>query len=149
MKEAKTVGQTKDAGFQIGLRKTFPISADTAWDFLFSNEGLATWLGELMSSDVELNKTYKTKDGIEGKIKILKPLSHVRLTWKKKNWTNVSTVQIRVISAKDKTTISFHQEKLLNSAQRDEMKNHWADIMDKVSKKMATIYQLGQITHLT
>ncbi len=89
-----------------------------------------------MSNNLELNKTYKTKDGIEGKIKILKPLSHIRLTWKKKNWINISTVQIRVINAKDKTTISFHQEKLLDSAQRDEMKNHWANIMDRLSKKL-------------
>ncbi|MEJ7683796.1 MAG: hypothetical protein WKG06_39240 [Segetibacter sp.] len=40
MKEAKTVGQTKDAGFQIGLRKTFPISADTAWTFCFQMKDL-------------------------------------------------------------------------------------------------------------
>ncbi len=136
MGEAKTVGQTKDAGFQIGLRKTLPISVNNAQDFLFSNEGLDIWLGKLMSNNLELNKTYKTKDGIEGKIKILKPLSHIRLTWKKKNWINISTVQIRVINAKDKTTISFHQEKLLDSAQRDEMKNHWANIMDRLSKKL-------------
>ncbi len=30
MGEAKTVGQTKDAGFQIGLRKTLPISVNNA-----------------------------------------------------------------------------------------------------------------------
>ena len=50
MKESKTVRQTKDAGFQIGVRKTLPISIDKAWDFLFSDEGLEIWLGKLMLS---------------------------------------------------------------------------------------------------
>lgn len=136
MKGVKIVGQTKDAGFQIGVRKTLPISIAKAWDFLFSTEGLEIWLGKLTLNDLQLNKPYKTEDGIEGKVKILKPLSHIRLTWKKKNWTNISIVQIRVINAKDKTTIGFHQEKLLESAQRDEMKNHWNSIIDKVAKKI-------------
>lgn len=136
MKETETVGQTKNAGFQIGVRKTWPISINGAWDFLFSDEGLEIWLGKLMTNKLGLNKTYITEDGTEGKIKIVKPLSHIRLTWKKKNWTNMSTVQIRVINAKDKTTISFHQEKLLDNAQRVEMKNHWTNIIDKLSKKL-------------
>jgi len=28
-------------GFQIGIRKTFTVSIETAWDFLFSEKGLA------------------------------------------------------------------------------------------------------------
>ncbi len=30
------VGKTKDVGFQYGIRKTFPVSSEKAWDFLFS-----------------------------------------------------------------------------------------------------------------
>ena len=83
-----------------------------------------------------MNKAYKTEDGTEGKIKILKPSSHIRLTWKKQDWTNISALQTRVINAKDKTTISFYQEKLLDSTQRNEMRDHWSEIIEKLSKKL-------------
>jgi len=33
MEKSKTIGQTKDTGFQIGVRKTFAVSVETAWPF--------------------------------------------------------------------------------------------------------------------
>lgn len=132
----KIIGQTKDRGFQIGVRKTLPVSYDIAWDFLFSDEGLRVWLGKINTDEFELSKTYKTKDGIEGKINVLKTNSHIRLTWKPKNWANTSAIQIRVINAKGKTKISFHQDKLLDSIQRDEMKKHWDAVLEKITETL-------------
>lgn len=137
MKEVKEIGQTKDVGFQVGVRKTFPVSAEKAWEYLFSDEGLTIWLGKLKSGDFEITQAYQTTDGKEGVIKVFKELSHIRLTWKEKEWTNVSTVQIRVINAKDKTTISFHQEKLLYSKQRKEMKRYWDNVIEKLAKQFS------------
>jgi uncharacterized protein YndB with AHSA1/START domain len=133
MEKTRSVGQTKDAGFQIGVRKTFPVSANQAWDFLFSDQGIAVWLGDVDPNNFELNKTYKTKEGTEGKPSILKPYSHIRLTWRKKGWDNTSIVQLRVISSKEKATISFHQEKLTDSNQRAEMKAHWDKVIEQIS----------------
>ena len=139
MKKDKIVGQTKDVGFQIGVRKTFNISNKTAWDFLFSEKGLSTWLGKISIENFELDKPYKTKEGIEGKVNTFKPYSHIRLTWKPKHWTNISAVQIRVIKAKDKTTISFHQDKLLDEKQRVEMKIHWDKVIGKIKTELTNI----------
>jgi uncharacterized protein YndB with AHSA1/START domain len=135
MEKDKIIGQTKDVGFQIGVRKTFNISTETAWDFLFSDKGLSTWLGKISIENFGLDKTYKTKEGIEGEVNTLKPYSHIRLSWKPKNWTNISAVQIRVINAKGKATISFHQDKLLDSKQRDEMKIYWDRIIAKIENE--------------
>jgi hypothetical protein len=136
MEKDKIIGQTKDVGFQIGVRKTFNISIEIAWDFLFSDKGLSIWLGKISIENLELDKPYKTKEGIEGKVNVFKPYSHIRLTWKPKNWTNISAVQIRVIKVKDKTTISFHQDKLLDSKQRVEMKNHWDTVVKKIESEL-------------
>ena len=136
MEKDKIVGQTKDVGFQIGVRKTFSVPIEMAWDFLFSDKGLSTWLGKMNTENFGLDKPYKTKEGIEGKVNTFKPYSHIRLTWKSKNWTNTSTVQIRVIKAKDKTTISFHQDKLLDSKQRVEMKIHWDKVIEKIKTEL-------------
>jgi hypothetical protein len=45
----KPVGLTKSAGFQIGVRRTLPMTQEKAWELLFSQEGLQIWLGDLSS----------------------------------------------------------------------------------------------------
>ena len=86
-------------------------------------------VGEL-ENELELKKEYKTKRGIKGFVRVFKLNYHIRLNWKKKNWENMSTIQIRVIGNQEKTTIAIHQEKLLNSEQRTEMKEYWTKIME-------------------
>ena len=131
----KQIGQTKDVGFQFGLQKTFPHEFEKMWDFMFSKNGLNTWLGEL-KEELKVKKTYKTKDGIEGLVRVFKPLSHIRINWKKKDWENMSTVQVRVIKKNDKSIISFHQEKLLNAEQRAEMKAYWNEKMKDITNEL-------------
>ncbi len=137
MEKTKVVGQTKDAGFQIGVRKTFAVPVQTGWNFLFSEAGVSTWLGKINFESLELHKPYKTKEGIQGKVNVFKPGSHIRLTWKPKHWTNTSVLQIRVIPSKEKTTISFHQDKLLDSNQRDEMKKYWDKVIEKIENEIS------------
>ena len=128
----RQTGKTKDVGFQFGIRKTYSISLESAWDVLFSKKGINIWLGEL-NAELKIKEKFKTKNGIEGFVRVLKPYSHIRLNWKMGHWTNLSTVQIRVIGTNGKTTVSFHQEKLLNSDQRNEMKEYWNEIIDRIS----------------
>jgi uncharacterized protein YndB with AHSA1/START domain len=129
------IGQTKDRGFQIGVRKTFNVSVETAWDFLFSDIGLPVWLGDISLADFELDKPYKTKEGIEGKINTFTPYSHIRMTWRPENWVNTSTLQIRVFNTKGKAIISFAQDRLLDYQQRAEMKTHWDGVVEKIEKQ--------------
>lgn len=136
MQTERLIGQTKAVGFEIGVSKTIAVSQQEAWDFLFSEEGAAIWLGETNWSEFEENKTYRTTDGIEGLIKVFKPMSHIRLTWKLPDWKNFSTVQVRVIGTKKKTRISFHQEKLTGPEQRMEIKKRWDDVMTILERKL-------------
>ena len=131
----KQTGQTKDVGFEFGLRKTFPFDFDDMLDFMFRGKGLEIWLGEL-ESDLELSKNYRTKDGIEGFVRVFKPDSHIRINWKKKAWTNISTVQVRVLKKNDRSTISFHQEKLADAGQRAEMKEYWNKKMQAITDEL-------------
>ncbi len=133
---AKPIGKTQDVGFQFGLQKTFPISEEKAWDFMFSEAGLKIWLGDLEKA-LSLKENYKTKNGIEGFVRVFKPYSHIRMNWKKRDWENMSTVQVRVIGKDDNNTlISFHQEKMLDSNQRAEMKEYWNQKMDQISREI-------------
>lgn len=132
----KQVGKTKDAGFQFGIRRTFDLSLEEAWDFLFSDKGLGIWLGE-QSESLNPGQKYHTTAGITGEVRVLKPYSHIRITWKQPDWTNTSTLQIRVINNAGKTTISIHQEKLAGADQRTVMSEYWNVVMDNLRKELA------------
>ena len=139
MEVEKKVGQTKNAGFQIGVRKTFSVSIDVVWDFLFTKQGLDIWLGHLDQDNPDFTKVYLTHEGVQGKITVFKPQSHIRLTWKPENWTNTSILQVRLINTKGKTTVSFHQEKLANNNQREEMKAHWERVIEQIKKELSLL----------
>ena len=89
-----------------------------------------------MKNELEIKKECETENGTKGLVRVFKPNSHIRLNWKPKNWENMSTIQIRVIGHQEKTTVSIHQEKLLNSEQRAEMKEYWNEIMEKITNKI-------------
>lgn len=135
MEETKVKGLTKNSGFQIGVRRTFSVPAEKAWKFMFSKEGIQLWLGQLDSYNLGVNTEYRSTTG-EGMVKVFKPHSHIRLTWKKKNWDNISTLQIRIIDSKGRATISFHQDKLESAKQREEMKAYWEGQLNKIEEKI-------------
>jgi len=135
MTNDRIIGQTKAAGFQVGVRRSFSISQEDAWSFLTSSDGLNLWLGESTGISLIPGQTYTTTLG-SGEIRIVKPLQQLRLTWQKEGWERPSTVQIRILSKADnKTTISFHQEKLSDQYVREEMKIYWETILEKIGER--------------
>ncbi|WP_225340292.1 SRPBCC family protein [Lysinibacillus capsici] len=132
----RIIGQTKSVGFQIGVRRTFPISQEQAWALLTTTEGVRTWLGESTSVIFEPGHKYHSKTG-SGEIRIVKPLEQLRLTWQKEEWSKPSTVQIRILpKCVNKTTISFHQEHLSDQTVREEMKGHWESVLDLIKERV-------------
>ncbi|MFA1738360.1 SRPBCC family protein [Lysinibacillus fusiformis] len=125
MESHKSIGLTKTVGYQVGVRKTFPISQQQAWSIITAEEGLNAWLGGGENIILEPGHQYRTMVGT-GEIRIVKPLLQLRFTWQKEGWQRPSTVQIRILSKENnKTTISFHQEHLADQQIREEMKRYW------------------------
>lgn len=130
----KAIGQTKSAGFEIGVRRTFEVPVMRAWEAIISEKGVKLWLGEVPGMKWEKGETYKTKDGTEGEIRVINHGSHLRITWWPQNWEKASTIQIRVIPNGEKTTISFHQENLAGADDREEMRQRWEYVLDELEK---------------
>ena len=118
-KMERKIGLTKDAGWQFGIRKTVPAELETVWDFLFSETGTYTWLKGA-------NKEFST----------LKSFSHIRTKWKLETWTNDATLQMRLISNANNTTIAFHIDNMLNETQREEARNYWKEILSEIVQKL-------------
>lgn len=69
----RIIGQTKTVGFQVGVRRTLPITQEKAWQLVSSPEGLALWLGEGGCIHLHPGAQYQTDLGA-GEIRIVKPL---------------------------------------------------------------------------
>ncbi|NEW06752.1 SRPBCC domain-containing protein [Paenibacillus sp. SYP-B3998] len=139
MTRARRVGQTATVGFQIGVRRTLPVSPEEVWKVLTSPEGRQDWLGNLEDVRFTESHNYETVEGTTGEFRVVKPLHQIRLTWQPKNWPQPSTLQIRLIAIQaGRTTISFHQEKLAGEQQREAMKLRWeiaiANLHDRIKE---------------
>jgi uncharacterized protein YndB with AHSA1/START domain len=131
MAERREVGSTADAGYQIGVRRTVPASEERVWARLLSPAGLQIWLGGF--SGVDAGMQFAFPSGVSGEIRVYKPWSHLRLTWRKPEWDAPSVLQVRVIPARTGTTLSFHQDHLHGPAERAAMKAHWERVIEDLA----------------
>ena len=130
------IDKTKSVTLQLGVSKIFTVSIETMWEFLLSDNGIAVWLGEINSDEFEIGKAFKTQEGIEGKLTIFKPDSHLRMAWKLKNWAKFSIIEIRITNSKGKARVLFHHTKLYEMEQRIEMKKYWEAILIRIKNKL-------------
>jgi len=132
----KPVGVTKDAGVQIGVRKTVALAKEKAWDFLVSPQGLKLWIGEVPSFRLEKGFEFESAEGVSGKLTVVKPYHKLRLTWKRKEWDRPSRLQIYVLAASPgKTTIAMHQEMLEDIYMREMMRRHWEQMLKEFAEQ--------------
>lgn len=134
MTSAKTTtGPTASQGWTVGIRRTFPINTDRAWELLFTQPVLGEWLDKKADLPFQKGDAYTTKNGIHISVSSVTTSKVIRMKWQKTGESNASTLQIRVIPAKEKTTISFHHEWLKDAAEKTTMKTYWENVLDKIA----------------
>ena len=124
------VGRTRDAGWQIGARRTFNVRIEDAWNWLTSSEGARAWLGEPQNLSFIKGEEYFLVDGSQGEVRVFKPNSHLRITYQPGYWPRASTIQVRVLDRKERTSIVFHEENLPNAEARQERRQHYFRALD-------------------
>jgi uncharacterized protein YndB with AHSA1/START domain len=133
----RDVGRTRDAGYQVGIRRTLPIGVDDAWRLVTSGDGVRAWLGDGEPVELAPGREYALADGSGGMVRVVEPGSHLRLTWLPDGWPRSSTIQVRVIAAARGTTIALHQEHLPSAAARTERRAHFAAALDALERLSA------------
>ncbi len=127
----RVVGQTKDAGFQIGVQKTIPINAAVLWDILTSGHGLSLWLGKDASLTLEKAGKASSVDWT-GEVRSIDPEKKLRLRLQQPN-RPASTLQLYFMpSGDEKTSLRFHHEKLQDQEDRATMKLHWQQALNSI-----------------
>ncbi|WP_154734502.1 SRPBCC domain-containing protein [Conexibacter sp. W3-3-2] len=130
-----SIGRTRDAGWQCGVRRTVAgVDPTGAWARLASAEGTAIWLGGPVALEPG---PYALADGREGEIRVVRPGSHVRLTWQAAPGDPDTTLQLRVLPARTGTTVAVHQERLADAEQRAQMLAHWEGVLDALRPVLA------------
>jgi len=127
-----STGLTKDVGFQVGARRTFPIDYKDAWRLLTSKKGINIWLGN--TSNLIKGKQYNLSDGSKGEVRVYSPNSHLRIAWQPPGWQKASTIQLQVIPKGDKTVIAFHQELLPGAKEREERRKFFSSVLDQLEQ---------------
>jgi uncharacterized protein YndB with AHSA1/START domain len=128
------VGKTKDVGYEIGVRRTFDMPIDRAWQVITSPAGIAAWLGDGIHVALGKGVETQTTDGASGKITVFKPGSHLRMAWQPGGWPRSSIIQVRVLASGAKTTISFHQEHLPGPNERIAMRARWESALQSLER---------------
>jgi uncharacterized protein YndB with AHSA1/START domain len=130
-------GQTKDAGWEVGVRKTVDAPIDTVWAFLLA-DGLPLWLGNTRLT-LEKGADYATDDDISGTVLSYTEGHRIRLSWRPEEWNHDSTLQLTVKEAATGTTIGFHQERLSGREERKIMLGHWKDVVQQLDDAIAAL----------
>ncbi len=126
----RVVGQTADAGYQVGVQRTLPLSLAATWRFLVSDDAVRDWLGGGVDTELAAGVRYATEDGISGEIRVVKPGDRIRLTRQEGTGAS-STLQIALTPSGDrKTSVRFHHEKLTSTADRERMRQSWTEVLD-------------------
>jgi len=123
------VGKTRTQGWEVGVSRTFDMDADTAWGLLMSDAGLRLWFGHGDTLRVEKDATFMTEEGVTGRVVSFLPNRMVRMRWRPANWEVASTLQVRATPAGTKTKVSFHQEQMQGEIEREQMRQHWQQVI--------------------
>lgn len=131
----REVGETADAGYQVGVQRTVSVGQSDLWNWLSSDEGLETWLGAAENLSFDPGVTYETTTGTTGEIRTVAEGERVRLTWQPAGRGSPTTLQVTLASPRNdtsRTTIRFHHEKFADAAEREAMREHWQAVLDAV-----------------
>ena len=128
----RVVGQTADADFQVGVQKTLHVPPDGAWSLLVEGPGRDIWLGRVEGLEFRKGERYRTAEGVWGEIRSVVPGQRIRLTWRRADLAQASTLQLYLVASGEKTSVRFHQERLSSLEERERMRAHWREALERL-----------------
>lgn len=128
------VGLTRDVGWELGVRRTLPVSPERLWRHLVG-AGLATWLGAAALPAAK-GERYETGDRTRGELRSLRPGHRIRLTWQPAGWSHDSTLQLTVLPARSGAVLAVHQERLASADERQALLAHWREVIGRLAVEL-------------
>ena len=132
----RQVGETADAGYQVGVQRSVAANATRAWEIVTSRPEL--WLGEGAHLAFEEGERYHVRGGdggpgVRGEVRVVKPEKRLRLTWQPEGWASPATLQLTLSrSPRGKTAINAHLERLPDADAREAMRDRWRQALERI-----------------
>jgi uncharacterized protein YndB with AHSA1/START domain len=133
----RAVGETADAGFQVGVQRSVAATTGEAWELITSRPEL--WLGEGASVAFDQGARYDVPPGggdpgASGEIRVVKPGDRLRMTWQPQDWPAPATLQVTLSTSESgKTAITVHMEKLPDADAREAMRERWRGALERIA----------------
>ena len=128
------VGLTRDAGWELGVRRTLPETAEDVWRRLLA-EWLPQWLG-IDSVPQMVGAPVRHQGAVRGRVIGCHVGRRVRLRWTPAILDHETVFQVTLQEpAEDGTTgtsIGIHQERLLGDAERQTLLVYWTAVLDEL-----------------
>jgi uncharacterized protein YndB with AHSA1/START domain len=132
----RVLGETADAGFQVGVRRTVPLGAKDAWRLVTSRAEL--WLGDGARLRLEKGARYEAAGGnglpaVTGEVRVVKPGDRLRMTWQPAGWKAPATLQVTLEGAREgKTGLTVHLERLPDARAREAMRARFGAALERL-----------------
>ena len=126
----RILGQTADAAFQVGVRRTISATASDAWSYL-TGEGVAAWLQGAPALPAEPKATVELADGGSAQLRSIDAPRKLRVAIERPGQPR-STLQLYVEDKGDRASVGFHHERLPDAATREAMRDHWRATLDAI-----------------
>jgi len=99
--------------------------------------GRDLWLGEADGWVLEKGNRFTLAAGGSGQIRSVAEGQRLRLVWQPSFLDHPTTLQVTFDPKGDRTAIRFHHEKLADADEREQMRAHWADVLERLRGVLA------------
>lgn len=124
----RVVGQTADAGFQLGVQRRLAATPAEVWELVTTRPEL--WLGEGIA--FREGERYRVT-GAEGEVRVVKPGLRLRLTWRPDGWEKPATLQLTLDAPRPGTTaLGVHLERLPDADAREAMRTRFRAALERI-----------------
>lgn len=121
------VGLTRDAGWELEVRRTVRASAPELWRRLLA-DWLPQWLG-VDSVPQMVGAPLKHAGRVRGRVMGCHVGRRIRLRWTPQDLDHETMFEVTLLEETGGTTIVIHQERLLGPAERQGLLEHWDDVL--------------------
>lgn len=131
----REVGETADAGFQVGVQRTLPIEQGRLWSLITDEPGLSAWLGAGSALRLEPGAGFETDDGVVGEVRTVSAGERLRLTWQPADRDAPTTLQVTAACPRNdesRTVLRIHHERLADADEREAMRGRWTGALDEI-----------------
>lgn len=131
----RVVGETATTGFQVGVVRTLPVSAQEMWGRIATHP--ERWLGAGAALTLEPGAAYEVPKrrgvpGVRGEVRVVKPGQRIRMTWQPDGWKKPATLQLTLVPKPRGVSFHVHMEKLPDAKAREAMREHWSKVLENL-----------------